>query len=88
MLCQVQEIPPGTPQFTPREVKIGKFLADTGAQVNIGNYELFEMMGISNKEKYLRRSQVKINGIGGAIDTGVREQRVSCLLYTSPSPRD
>ena len=75
MLCQVQEIPRGTKKFVPRQVKVGKFLADTGAQVNIANYTIFQLLGISDddKEAYLRSTRVKINGIGGAVDTGVRE---------------
>ena len=37
VLCQVQYFDP-LKEFKPKRVHVGKFLADTGAQVNVGNY--------------------------------------------------
>ena len=72
LLCQVQEFRAegGIEGFKPRKVKVGRFLADTGAQVNECNYTLFDLMGIPQSEaQRLTRdaSYMKIHGIGGDI---------------------
>ena len=79
VLCQVQEMPRGTAKFVPRQVKVGKFLADTSAQVNIANYSIFDLLGIPEGEHdgHLRRTRVTINMIGGAIDGEVKELRLN-----------
>ena len=45
VLCQVQYFDPKK-RFAPKEVEVGKFLADTGAQVNVANRSLLTLMGI------------------------------------------
>ena len=56
VLCQIQEFQPekGIEGFKPRKVKIGKFLADTGAQINVGNLTLFDLLGIPRNEFNIR----------------------------------
>ena len=74
VLCQVQHFDPEQ-IFTPRKVNVGKFLADTGPQVNVGTYTLLDLMGISRGDvlKYTwDTSEMKINGIGGNVDGGIR----------------
>ena len=71
VLCQVQYFAPDTP-FTAKRVKLGRFLADTGAQINCGNYTLLDLMGINrcDMEKYTWAApEMKINGVGGNVDT-------------------
>ena len=70
MLIQIQEFRPegGIEGFKPRKVKIGKFLADTGAQINVGNLTLFDLLGIPRNEFKIRTrdaSHMKVHGIGG-----------------------
>ena len=69
VLCQIQEFQAekGIEGFKPRKVKIGKFLADTGAQVNIGNLTLFDLLGIPRSEFNKRTrdaSYMKIHELG------------------------
>ena len=70
VLCQVQYFSPGTP-FTAKRVKLGRFLADTGAQINCGNYTLLDLMGIKRcdiEEYTWAAPEMKINGVGGNVD--------------------
>ena len=81
VLCQVQEFNQnkGTEEFRPRKVKVGRFLADTGAQVNVGNYTMFDIMGIpeEEREKYLTDApDMKINGIRGEVGSNLRSVNV------------
>ena len=87
MLCQVQEEPKGTQPFLPCRTKIGKFQADTGAQVNIAGYDIFDLMGIpdNEKDKYLIQTRVKINGVRGSVGGGVKELQVH--LYSLKTKR-
>ena len=70
VLCQVQFFDP-LKKFKPKRVHVGKFLTDTGAQVNVGNYTLLDLMGIKrcDLEKYTwAATDMKINGIGGNVE--------------------
>ena len=50
VLCQIQEFRPenGLEGFKPRKVRVGKFLADTGAQINVGTYDQKEMQFVGS----------------------------------------
>ena len=70
VLCQIQEFRPegGIDGFKPRKVRVGKFLADTGAQINVGNLTLLDLIGIPRSEYHERTrdaSHMKVHGIGG-----------------------
>ena len=54
-----------------------------GTRHNIG-FMALELLG--ERSGFSFRQQAKLHGL--AADTGVGEQRLRCLLYTSPSPRD
>merc|ERR1712237_191857 len=76
VLVQVQVEPQQEP-FQAAPAKIVAMLADTGAQINCANNTIFDALGIKpeDREKYLRPSEITVNGIGGA-RTVVRELRV------------
>ena len=81
VLCQVQEIPKSPEVFKARRVKVGRFLADTAAQVNIVSPEILDLLDITGeKRSLLISSKVKINGVGGGVDGSVKELRVK--LYS------
>ena len=70
VLCQIQEFRPegGIEGFKPRKVRVGKFLADTGAQINVGNLTLLDLIGIPRSEYHARTrdaSHMRVHGIGG-----------------------
>ena len=70
VLCQIQEFRPegGIEGFKPRKVKVGKFLADTGAQINVGNLTLLDLIGVPRSEYHSRTrdaSHMRVHGIGG-----------------------
>ena len=61
VLCQVQEEPLNREEFEARRATVGKFLANTGAQVNCANRSIFKLMGIrgrGNQDEYLRDMEV------------------------------
>ena len=67
-------------------MKVGRFLADTGAQVNIASPEILDLLDITGeKESLLISSKVKINGVGGGVDGSVKELRVK--LYSLKTRR-
>ena len=85
VLCQIQEFRPegGLEGFKPRRVKVGKFLADTGAQINVGNLTVFDLLGFPRSEFHARTrdaSHMKVHGIGGVNVPGLRALEV--MIYS------
>ena len=69
LLCQMQEVPEEG-GFFPREVGIGRYLCDTGAQVNLAGPKMLKrLLGLSPAEmrRVLIDSEVTIKGVGGSI---------------------
>ena len=73
VLCQIQLFEPQE-EFKQTKVPVGRFLADTGAQINVGNYTLLDLLGIRRNKlrKYTwPETEIRINGIGGDVE-GIR----------------
>ena len=88
VLCQIQEFRPegGIEGFKPRKVKVGKFLADTGAQINVGNPNLLDLIGIPRSEYQSRTrdaSHMRVHGIGGVNVPSLRALFVLSLVSGS-----